>query len=285
MSHAPAIFAFGGTARTGASAASSANSGWYLRDLAGAADAWSPEVFALYGFEPGEVVPAPDVVYRQLQAEDAGRIAKEISQATSDKRCFDLHYNIQRRTGETLSLRNRGQVILIGGNSFVIGIVSEVTRDQDTLASLEETAVMSPAGFSEPTTPPIRLLASSSSKRSGLSPRQVRRVNELMRKNLGDRLSVEQMAQAAGVSCAYFARTFKIATGETPHRFLLNLRLAKAREALLTPSPRGNLSLLAADLGFFDQAHLTKYFRKKYGHTPGEFLRLNHSAIEAIRIT
>lgn len=282
MDKAEAILAVAKAAEDSASGSCVPNSGWFLRDLAGTADAWSPEVFGFYGFERADGAPPPDEVYRQLRGDEAKRVAKEVHLAAHEQRCFDLQYQIQKRTGEILTLRNRGQIVSVRGNSLVIGIVSDVTRDQSARAQIKEALDLFPSPPCSPITGTI-LPTTSPLNRSGLSIRQVERVRQLMRNNLGDRLSVEQMAQAVGISCAHFSRTFKIATGETPHRFMLNLRLARARETLLNLPPPGNLSLLAADLGFFDQAHLTKYFRKRYGRTPGQFLRGNRQLIETIR--
>ncbi len=63
-------------------------------------------------------------------------------------------------------------------------------------------------------------------------------------------------------------RQFKAATGMTPHRYLLNCRIERAR-ALLR---RGeDLSSVAVDCGFFDQSHFHRYFKAMTAVTPKEY--------------
>jgi AraC-like DNA-binding protein len=108
--------------------------------------------------------------------------------------------------------------------------------------------------------------------RGGLSARQFRRVCDLIVTRLREPLEVAELAAAAGVSASHFARAFKLTTGKGPHQFILEHRLECARMALAS-APPGKLSCVAIEFGFFDQSHFTRHFRRKFGLTPGEFLR------------
>lgn len=87
--------------------------------------------------------------------------------------------------------------------------------------------------------------------------------------NLGDQLSVEEMAGIVGLTPSHFCRVFKQATGLTPHQFVMKSRLEKAQE-LLTQS---NLSIaeITEILGFNSQSHFTRAFRDFSGSPPGSW--------------
>ncbi|MCP6275069.1 helix-turn-helix domain-containing protein, partial [Klebsiella pneumoniae] len=63
-------------------------------------------------------------------------------------------------------------------------------------------------------------------------------------------------------------RAFKAAFGLAPHAYLVQLRLSRARRLLadgLSPAET------AAALGFADQSHLGRWFRRAYGLTPAAY--------------
>jgi AraC family transcriptional regulator len=104
-----------------------------------------------------------------------------------------------------------------------------------------------------------------------LPGRALRRVTDRMRVDLGTDLDLSTLAAESGYSRAHFLRTFKATTGQTPHRYLTELRLQKARDLLAGQS----LSLIdiAAACGFSSHAHLTTVFHSRFGVTPSEYRR------------
>jgi AraC family transcriptional regulator len=105
---------------------------------------------------------------------------------------------------------------------------------------------------------------------SGL-PRQVlRRIVERMR-CFGCDLSLQALANESGYSRVHFGRMFRAATGYSPHNYLLNLRLERARELLKNHS----LSLIdiALDCGFSSHSHMSRLFHKSVGVTPSAYRR------------
>lgn len=121
------------------------------------------------------------------------------------------------------------------------------------------------------------LYAARSEKRSAttrispLPPRPLRRVLEHMRANLGANLELATLAAESGYSRAHFLRTFRAATGQTPHRYLMELRLARARDLINTRSMR--LIDIALACGFSTHAHLTTTFRSRFGVPPSAHRR------------
>ena len=107
--------------------------------------------------------------------------------------------------------------------------------------------------------------------RGGIAAAALRRVMELVEARLADPLAVEDLAAAAGLSAFHFARAFKQATGETPHRFVLRRRLERAKQALACGEPPARV---AAACGFSSQSHFGARFREATGLTPGGYARM-----------
>ena len=70
------------------------------------------------------------------------------------------------------------------------------------------------------------------------------------------------------VSPAHLVRCFTRAYGIAPHRYLLGRRIDAARRGLLDGRPVADV---AASVGFHDQAHLTRHFKRHVGTTPARF--------------
>jgi AraC family transcriptional regulator len=108
-------------------------------------------------------------------------------------------------------------------------------------------------------------------QRSNLAPWQLRRAMDFMRAHLSGNISLEQLASLCDLSVSYFARGFKNGTGVPPHRWLIEMRLDKAKDLLLnTKMP---LAEVAVACGFADQCHLTRKFRRATGDTPATWRR------------
>jgi AraC family transcriptional regulator len=106
--------------------------------------------------------------------------------------------------------------------------------------------------------------------RSPLPHQALHRVIERMRE-LGDDLTLKELAKESGYSRNHFLRMFQTATGQTPHRYLMHLRLDRAQELI----KRRNLRLVdvAAECGYSSHAHMTHAFRKILGVTPSGYQR------------
>lgn len=105
----------------------------------------------------------------------------------------------------------------------------------------------------------------------GLGGPALRRLMQWIDEHLGDGLLVEDLAGVAGLGPAQLTRAFKVATGETPHQFVMRRRLEEARKALERPSP--DILNVALRFGFADQAHFTRLFKRRFGVPPGRFVR------------
>jgi len=93
-----------------------------------------------------------------------------------------------------------------------------------------------------------------------------------MRRRLAEPLTIDELAAAAGLSRFHFARQFKAATGHPPHEYLVRLRVDRAQELLRQHGRAWNFAAVAHEVGFSDQSHLTRQFKRVVGVTPGEFV-------------
>lgn len=89
--------------------------------------------------------------------------------------------------------------------------------------------------------------------------------------HLGEALGLDALADIARLSPFHFCRVFKQSTGVTPHRYVIERRIARAREMLAA----GGLPIeaVASACGFASQKHFTTSFTKMVGVSPGKFRR------------
>jgi AraC family transcriptional regulator len=106
-------------------------------------------------------------------------------------------------------------------------------------------------------------------RRGGLAPWQVQRATEIMATFDQSEVSLATMADAVGLSRFHFARAFKQATGQPPHRYQIMLRVERAKQ-LLANSPL-SIADVAAAVGYDDQGQLARRFRREVGVTPSRY--------------
>jgi AraC family transcriptional regulator len=104
-----------------------------------------------------------------------------------------------------------------------------------------------------------------------LSPWRRRRAEDMLRSGLARGVSLDAVARGCNMSVSQFGRTFKKTTGLTPHRWLVQRRVERAKDLLL----RSMLPLaeIALDCGFSEQSHFTRTFTRMVGTSPGEWRR------------
>jgi AraC family transcriptional regulator len=89
-----------------------------------------------------------------------------------------------------------------------------------------------------------------------------------IREHYAQEVTLSDMADAAGVSTFHLSRLFKKTMGMSPHQYLVEVRVHSAH-ALLAAGPQGpSLAEVAAAVGFSDQSHLTRQFKRILGTTP-----------------
>lgn len=84
--------------------------------------------------------------------------------------------------------------------------------------------------------------------------------------NLSGKVSIDALANIAGMNPSQFRSSFKAQLGKTPYQYVLDTRVDKARDMLVTT--RLPCSKVAFDCGFSSQSHMTDVFRQRLGRTP-----------------
>jgi AraC family transcriptional regulator len=107
--------------------------------------------------------------------------------------------------------------------------------------------------------------------RGGLAAWQVRRVTDYMLQHLDQPIGLEDLAAQARLSRYHFCTAFRITTGRTPHAWLTEQRMARARSLLSDPDL--TVSQVALAVGYATQSAFAASFRKVVGLTPTQFRR------------
>lgn len=109
---------------------------------------------------------------------------------------------------------------------------------------------------------------------TGLNHYAAHHIENFLKQNFHRPISVPEMADLLGISTGHFATSFRQTFGQSPHQFLLGLKLDEAQRCLLESNRP--IQRIAADLGFSSQSHLTTALRKYRQATPGELRRRRH---------
>ncbi|MFF9770505.1 AraC family transcriptional regulator [Streptomyces sp. NPDC014636] len=99
-------------------------------------------------------------------------------------------------------------------------------------------------------------------------PVVARELRELLDTRVVEGVALEEAAALLHAHPAHLVRAFSGAYGIAPHQYLMSRRVGRARRLLLDGVSPGEVASLT---GFYDQAHLTRHFKKLVGVTPGRY--------------
>ncbi len=105
-----------------------------------------------------------------------------------------------------------------------------------------------------------RRVVPTANQKGGLTPWQVRRAAEYIRQHAAGPVTIKKVAASIELSDSHFRRAFKIATGISPHQWLLRVRISEAQKLLKEGAV--SLSEIALATGFGDQSHFSWTFQK-----------------------
>lgn len=107
----------------------------------------------------------------------------------------------------------------------------------------------------------------------GLSKYKLAQAIEYINEHLSEnKLSLASIAAELKISQYYFCRLFKKSTGMTPHQYLIQQRIKRAKQLLKLPEL--TVTSIALECGFANQSHLAKYFRLHTGVSPQQFRKI-----------
>jgi AraC family transcriptional regulator len=116
-----------------------------------------------------------------------------------------------------------------------------------------------------------RCSGENGSSNGGLAAWQIARVRAYIDSNLHRTIHIRDLSAIARRSPAHFSRQFKLAVGKSPHAYVVRRRLEKACHLMITTAT--SLSEIALRVGFSDQAHLCRLFRRAFGQSPANWRR------------
>lgn len=105
---------------------------------------------------------------------------------------------------------------------------------------------------------------------------RLERVLRCLRTGISGGVDNAFLARQAGLSLNAFVRYFREAVGDTPHRYLMRLRVEQA--CGLLREGRASLDEIAAASGFCDRFHLSRVFKRQMGAGPAEYRRRSEAA-------
>jgi AraC family transcriptional regulator len=105
--------------------------------------------------------------------------------------------------------------------------------------------------------------------KGGLSLSKLKQTMEFINANLDRDVRLKTIAQELGVSSSHFAHEFRNSTSQTPYQYLLDQRMAKAKQLLRTT--KLPVQVIAGLVGFNSQVNFVRTFRQRIGTTPEEW--------------
>jgi AraC-like DNA-binding protein len=103
---------------------------------------------------------------------------------------------------------------------------------------------------------------------NGLPGRLAGDLRDLLDERLFERTTLAEAGRDLGASPSHLVRCFTGAFGIAPHQYVTARRVEAARRRLLDGQP---IALVAAGVGFYDQAHFTRQFKRHVGTPPGRY--------------
>lgn len=122
----------------------------------------------------------------------------------------------------------------------------------------------------------LSLMMTSRETFSSLNAKRIASAVHFMEEHLGQAVTLDDLADQAGLNAYYFSKLFKQYTESSPYDYLLNLRISHAKMLLMTTFD--SVASITEQCGFNSPVHFIKIFKKKVGYTPLQF-RKTHISI------
>ena len=105
-------------------------------------------------------------------------------------------------------------------------------------------------------------------KTPGHEPQSIQHARDYIQQNYAENITLKELAAVSGLSPYHFLRVFRRDMGLTPHAYLNHVRVLRARDLLRQGCP---IAQAAVNVGFVDQSHLHRHFKRIVGVTPGQY--------------
>jgi AraC-like DNA-binding protein len=105
---------------------------------------------------------------------------------------------------------------------------------------------------------------------SGYNHGAIQRARAYLQEHFNEPVTLEELSAVAGLSSYHLVRSFARRFGLPPHAYQIHVRVERARALLAAGAP---LAEVASSVGFADQSHLTRHFRRINNVTPANYAR------------
>lgn len=180
----------------------------------------------------------------------------------------------------TKSLDLRGQIKLIGSKFPNTLKIKESQRQKLQLIEGEFIQANNTCGhesirllrFMEWLIMYFRLILYSEPKKT-LNPmsKRLNLVIKYIETNIGNEITIDMIAKQVYISKFYLMKQFKETMGISIHQYIIQERIAKARELM---KKERALTEIAFEVGFKDYSTFLRAFKRQYGHSPREFMKI-----------
>lgn len=107
-----------------------------------------------------------------------------------------------------------------------------------------------------------------------LDAKRFQRVEAFIENNLDRNISLAELAETACFSPFHFSRMFKKTTGKTPHQFIVERKIKRAKQMLELSTM--SLEIIADKIGFSSPAHFSRAFAHTVGIPPSKYRKSFH---------
>lgn len=116
---------------------------------------------------------------------------------------------------------------------------------------------------------------------NGLPKFKLHQATDYINDNLEQDLTLAEIAAVVQISPFHFARMFKQSTGVAPHQYVVQCRVERAKQLLL----QGKMAIadIAVEVGFANQSHLNRHFKRLVGVTPKTILESSKNVSKPAR--
>ena len=110
---------------------------------------------------------------------------------------------------------------------------------------------------------------------SKMSDYYIKEAINFIEQNFQNNISIEEIAAVCGINRSYFGKIFRNTVGRSPQEFLMHYRMVKATELLKLTSL--SIADIGSAVGYENQLHFSRAFKKRYGLPPREWRKENAS--------
>jgi len=108
-------------------------------------------------------------------------------------------------------------------------------------------------------------------KKIGREKKTVKILQEYIEDNYKDNISCNQLSKISGLSIYYLIRLFSNEYDFSPHGYQNYIRIKRVKQLLM--NEKMTMADIALDVGFVDQSHMVKHFKKSVGITPNRYFQ------------